>query len=212
MLIVWDKAFGTFLDEQGLLADGTEREAYGVVHAARTWDPLVAQFEAFASLLQRAALHASPSLWWRVLMVGPGYRPNMKTAVLPPIGPTVARIRRATQLQPATQAYVLAHFALAIAGVRVRARSSGAGGQGRGTAGSQRASRRGRGLRRRRACWPPRCSRALIPARAAPARADAGVRGACAAARHALSRAARRRRGLHRQPRVHRQGAGQPAA
>lgn len=112
ILIVWDRLFGTFLDEQGLMEGNYERELYGVLSAPATWNPLRVQFDHFLAVCRRAV--RAP----KMLLLGPGYRPKLRSTALPPLGPYSVRVRRKTLLSRPSAAYVTAHFAAIILAVR----------------------------------------------------------------------------------------------
>lgn len=109
---MWDRLFGTFLDEQGLLEGNYERELYGVLSAPPTWNPLRIQFDHFLAVCRRAM--RAP----KMLILGPGYRPKLRSTVLPPLGPYSVRVRRKTVLSRLSAAYVTAHFTAIILAVR----------------------------------------------------------------------------------------------
>ncbi len=68
-LIIWDKIFGTFEEEQ-------EEVCYGITHPPRTWDPIFINFQYWKQLWQDAV--AAP-YWWdkiRLWFMPLGWRPR----------------------------------------------------------------------------------------------------------------------------------------
>jgi alkylglycerol monooxygenase len=113
ILILWDRLFGTFREEQ-------ERCVYGTRHALRSWDPLWANAEVYWSLLNNSWRTRRWSDKWRVWLKPPGWRP----ADLAQAGPKPAfDIRAARIFNPALDCasgwFAGLQFMLLLAGVLV---------------------------------------------------------------------------------------------
>lgn len=69
LLIIWDKIFGTFEDEQ-------EEVCYGVTHPPRTWHPIAINFQYWKQLVDDA--RATPYVWdkFRIWFMPTGWRPR----------------------------------------------------------------------------------------------------------------------------------------
>ena len=110
VFILWDKLFGTYQAERAPVV-------FGVTKPLRNFNPLWANLEYYAQLLQTAAGFPRWAdrlkLWW----AHPGWRP----AALGPTGPANA-VSRATYQKydpgtpPGLRRYVLVHFGIAFAG------------------------------------------------------------------------------------------------
>jgi hypothetical protein len=107
ILIVWDRLFGTFADE-----DPAEPPIYGTRSPLRSWNPLWANLEVYAAMAHDAR-HARR---WRdrlrVLVARTGWRPADVAQRFPKPAFSPARPRYAPGAPAGVQAYALAQFAL----------------------------------------------------------------------------------------------------
>jgi len=107
ILVVWDRLFGTFADE-----DPAESPVYGTRSPLRSWNPLWANFEVYAAMAQ----DAWRARGWRdrlgVVFGRTGWRPAdvAQRFPKPPFSP--ARPRYAPGAPARVQAYALVQFAL----------------------------------------------------------------------------------------------------
>ena len=111
ILIVWDRLFGSFQEEDGPCI-------YGTRSPLNSWDPLWANAEVYWSML-RDSWHARN--WFdklRVWFKHPGWRPADVAARFPKPAFEMARIKRyAPAMSRATKLFGALHFALLLAGV-----------------------------------------------------------------------------------------------
>ena len=107
ILIVWDRLFGTFADE-----DPAEPPVYGTRSPLRSWNPLWANLEVYASMAHDA-WHARR---WRdrlgVLFGRTGWRPEDVARRFPKPAFSLARPHYAPGAPARVQAYALVQFAL----------------------------------------------------------------------------------------------------
>lgn len=110
ILIVWDRLFGTFLEE-----DENEPPVYGTRSPLRSWNPLWANAEVYWGILRDAA---QARRWRDKLLVwvrGPGWRPADVAARDPKPPFDIRRPRFDPPATTAQSAYVLAKFILLVA-------------------------------------------------------------------------------------------------
>lgn len=101
-LIIWDRVFGTFEEEQ-------EKVIYGMYNGPKTWNPITINFHYYISLWRDAV--AAPN-WWdkiRIWFMPLGWRP----AGLPPKEPIV-EITEQNQVKLNTTMYANAKFYLVL--------------------------------------------------------------------------------------------------
>jgi sterol desaturase/sphingolipid hydroxylase (fatty acid hydroxylase superfamily) len=107
ILILWDRLFGTFADE-----DPAEPPVYGTRSPLRSWNPLWANFEVYAAM----AHDAWRARRWRdrlgVLFGRTGWRPEDVARRFPKPEFSLARPRYAPATPARVQVYALAQFAL----------------------------------------------------------------------------------------------------
>jgi sterol desaturase/sphingolipid hydroxylase (fatty acid hydroxylase superfamily) len=107
ILILWDRLFGTFADE-----DPAEPPVYGTRSPLRSWNPLWANFEVYAAM----AHDAWHTRRWRdrlgVLLGRTGWRPEDVARRFPKPAFSLARPRYAPATPARVQVYALAQFAL----------------------------------------------------------------------------------------------------
>jgi len=107
ILIVWDRLFGTFVEE-----DELDRPVYGTRSPLRSWNPLWANAEVYAA----AALDAWHAQRWRdklqLWFRRPGWRPADVAARFPKPDYDIQREIYNPPMPPALAAYCLAQFAL----------------------------------------------------------------------------------------------------
>jgi sterol desaturase/sphingolipid hydroxylase (fatty acid hydroxylase superfamily) len=111
ILIVWDRLFGTFVDE-----DDAEPCVYGTRAPLQSWNPVWANLQVYAALVQDSR-HASD---WadrlRVWLKPPGWRPPDVAAKWPRPAFDPAALRRYDPAMPrAAQAFALALFVALLA-------------------------------------------------------------------------------------------------
>jgi alkylglycerol monooxygenase len=104
MFIVWDRMFGTFIEEQ-------EEPAYGTVKPLRSWNPLWANLEQWVHIARMAR---STGHWWdkvRVWVMPPEWRPaDLGGPVTIPEASRETQERYATPTTPSMVAYVTVSF------------------------------------------------------------------------------------------------------
>jgi sterol desaturase/sphingolipid hydroxylase (fatty acid hydroxylase superfamily) len=109
-LIVWDRLFGTFAREE-------DEPVYGITRPLASWNPVWANLHYWSEMWDIARRARRPLDRLRVLWKRPGWRPDDLGGPVPP-----SEVDRATlakydvPLTPARQAYVVAQFALLVAG------------------------------------------------------------------------------------------------
>lgn len=110
ILIVWDRLFGTFVEE-----DDTDPPIYGTRSPLRSWNPLWANAEVYWATL-KDAWHARR---WRdkllIWLKPPGWRPADVAERFPKPAFEIQRERYAPQLSRGLVIYSLAQFALLLA-------------------------------------------------------------------------------------------------
>ena len=109
-LIIWDKLFGTFEEED-------EEICYGVTHPPRTWDPIFVNFQYWKQLWDDAV--AAP-YWWdkiRLWFMPLGWRPRgLETEKKDRIGYTKAeQVKYRSAQYKNLKPYLMAHVALTLA-------------------------------------------------------------------------------------------------
>jgi len=106
VLIVWDRLFGTFVEE-------AEEPIYGVVKPMRSTNPLFANLSGWIDLWAVARRAETMEDRWRPLVKEPGWRPREQGGPLVP--PPISRPQDETThppTPPALASYVFIHFAL----------------------------------------------------------------------------------------------------
>ena len=106
VLIIWDRMFGTFVEEQ-------DEPVYGVVKPLRSVNPLWANFATWKDLFAVAARAPSFTDRGRVFLAAPGWRPAELGG--PHIPPEVSRPKDAPEPVPVSRglgAWVFANFVL----------------------------------------------------------------------------------------------------
>jgi hypothetical protein len=104
-LIVWDRLFGTFVEER-------DEPVYGITVPLRSWNPVWANLATWADLWQQVRAAARPLDKLRLFVERPGWRPPELGGYSPP--PEVDRervVKYATPLPRGLAFYVLAQFA-----------------------------------------------------------------------------------------------------
>ncbi|MBK8499553.1 MAG: sterol desaturase family protein [Flavobacteriales bacterium] len=105
-LIIWDKLFGTFQQEE-------EEPVYGITTPLRTWDPLRANFHYWVELGALARQCASWSDKLRVFLKPPGWRPAyLGGSQRPRPKDKASYIKFDTAVPPPVRLYVAVQFAL----------------------------------------------------------------------------------------------------
>jgi len=109
-LIIWDKLFGTFEEED-------EEICYGVTHPPRTWDPIFVNFQYWKQLWDDAV--AAP-YWWdkiRLWFMPLGWRPRgLETEKKDRIGYTKAeQVKYRSAQYKNLKPYLMAHVAITLA-------------------------------------------------------------------------------------------------
>ncbi len=109
-LIIWDKLFGTFEEED-------EEICYGVTHPPRTWDPIFVNFQYWKQLRDDAV--AAP-YWWdkiRLWFMPLGWRPRgLETEKKDRIGYTKAeQVKYRSAQYKNLKPYLMAHVAITLA-------------------------------------------------------------------------------------------------
>src|SRR5690606_17419716 len=107
ILIVWDRLFGTFAEE-----DPAEPPVYGTRSPLRSWNPLWANVEVYATMAQDAWRAGNWRDRLRVLGSRTGWRPDDVAQRFPKPAFSLARPRYAPAAPGRAQAYALAQFAL----------------------------------------------------------------------------------------------------
>ncbi len=64
-LIIWDRMFGTFCEEQ-------EVPDYGILKPVNSYNPVTLVFHEHVDILRDLATYRHPKAWWRILFGGPG--------------------------------------------------------------------------------------------------------------------------------------------
>lgn len=108
ILILWDRLFGTFADE-----DAGEPVIYGTRSPLRRYDPIWANLEVYAALVRDSwrtqRWRDKLALWWKP----PGWRPaDLAAADTKPAFDPYTRVKYAPRVARAVQFHVLAQFAL----------------------------------------------------------------------------------------------------
>jgi alkylglycerol monooxygenase len=107
--IVWDRLFGTFIEED-------EEPAYGITKPLRSWNPVWANLHYWVELAQQARRAPRMGDAVRVLLARPGWRPAEQGGFLP-----APEVNRHTQqrfevpLPRGRAAYAFAHFVVVLA-------------------------------------------------------------------------------------------------
>lgn len=107
-LIIWDRMFGTFQEEE-------EEPVYGIVRPLSSWNPLWANVHEYVELWEQA--REAPYLWDRIKIwfMPPGWQPRG----VPDRGPTPdvsaeTVVKYDTQVSRGLNLYVLVHFVIAL--------------------------------------------------------------------------------------------------
>lgn len=108
MLIVWDRVFGSFQEEE-------EEPRYGTIAPYASWNPIYANFDFWRELVRRA--RATPRLAdkVRVFFESPGWTPPGVEPYETPDATPEALVRYETEVPRGVASYVIAQIALAIA-------------------------------------------------------------------------------------------------
>jgi sterol desaturase/sphingolipid hydroxylase (fatty acid hydroxylase superfamily) len=108
VFIVWDRWFGTFIEEQS-------EPVYGLTTPLRSWNPLWAQLHQYVEIARNVHRASSWQDRWRCVFGAPGWRSAADggPVVIPAVTPQ-AVIKFDTVVAPALSRYALAHFALTI--------------------------------------------------------------------------------------------------
>lgn len=113
ILIVWDRLFGTFKDE-----DPNDRCVYGTRGLLNSWDPLWANAQVYAGLAHDSWHARSWADKLRVWIKPPGWRPADVAQRFPTPAFSMAQMQRYhPPMSRAVQWFALAQFALLLAGV-----------------------------------------------------------------------------------------------
>ncbi len=64
-LIIWDRIFGTFKEEE-------ETPEYGILKQVNSYNPVFLVFHEFMDIVRDMARYRSPKAWWRILFGSPG--------------------------------------------------------------------------------------------------------------------------------------------
>ncbi len=114
ILIVWDRLFGTFKDE-----DPAEKCVYGTRGGLNSWDPLWANAQVYAGLAHDSWHTRRWGDKLRVWLKPPGWRPADVELRFPKpaFSLTEAQQRYQPPMTPAVQRFALAQFGLLLAGV-----------------------------------------------------------------------------------------------
>jgi len=129
LLIVWDRIFGSFVDECELeegtqhpsgvgdpsIPDGDERVVYGILKGPESWNPFTVQFHHLVDIGSRFVAAPGLRAKWNVLWRGPGLRPGMTRTNLPAMNPNVVRLRYVAHHSPGTAVYFMLQLAVAVA-------------------------------------------------------------------------------------------------
>jgi len=106
VLIVWDRAFGTFEEER-------EPACYGTVKRYRSWNPIWANFEYWGYLLDEARAATSWRDRLRIFVAPPEWRPAYRPALPQPVEVSRDTFEKwQTPVGPGLTVYVTAHFVL----------------------------------------------------------------------------------------------------
>ncbi|AOG21450.1 lysoplasmalogenase family protein [Acidovorax sp. RAC01] len=115
ILIVWDRLFGTFKDE-----DDREKCVYGTRGLLNSWDPLWANAQVYAGLAHDSWHARSWADKLRVWVKPPGWRPSDVAQRFPKPAFSLAQMQRyQPPMSRAVQWFALAQFAALLAGVAV---------------------------------------------------------------------------------------------
>ena len=106
-LIIWDRMFGTFREEQ------TE-VVYGITQPLNSWNPLTAQLSVWKNLFRDVAHAKGLTHKWQMLVKPPGwYPPELGGPKAPPqVDSTVPKFN--TVIPAAMNVYVFIHFVIAL--------------------------------------------------------------------------------------------------
>jgi len=124
-LIVWDRLFGTFLDEtEGLkhldASPSSERlpqeevMLFGTAAKVRSWTDVVLQLQFWQPIFDSIRHFRGFTGVFRAALVGPGFSTVTATRALLPPSSSAQRIRKRSDLPAAGKAYVLVHFLIAV--------------------------------------------------------------------------------------------------
>jgi hypothetical protein len=121
MFIVFDKAFGTFLDEDDVIFDKADKgdsdnnatttreiELFGILKPERSWSEPASQLQGFTAIVTK---------WWQgtsatTVLQGPGYRTATRPRLLK--YPASFHFRLTSQLTRLGTAYLVLHFLLVL--------------------------------------------------------------------------------------------------
>jgi len=106
-LIIWDKMFGTFQEED-------EEPVYGTVSGLRSWNPLWANVEHWYGMIKNTARFDGPWNKIQYWVRPPGWTPN-GMSVVPPVHPATFRKYR-TYVPAWVNVYTLLNFILVVGG------------------------------------------------------------------------------------------------
>lgn len=108
VLIVWDRWFGTFTEEQ-------QEPVYGLTTPLASWNPLWAQVHHYVTIGKQCARATSWRDRWHYVFGAPGWRPADAggPAVVPPVS-VVTFLKFDPAIPSQLAAYALVHFVLAL--------------------------------------------------------------------------------------------------
>lgn len=110
-LIVWDRLFGTFKQEE-------DEPVYGITKPLRSWNPVWANLHVWVELVQKARRAGRLADRVRLFLRPPGWQPDELGGYEPPPEVDRATYRKfATPVPRALAAYIVGQFVLALAGV-----------------------------------------------------------------------------------------------
>lgn len=113
ILIVWDRLFGTFKDE-----DANDRCVYGTRGLLNSWDPLWANAQVYAGLAHDSWHTRSWADKIKVWLKPPGWRPSDVAQRFPKPSFSMAQMQQYhPSMSRAVQSFALAQFAVLLAGV-----------------------------------------------------------------------------------------------
>jgi sterol desaturase/sphingolipid hydroxylase (fatty acid hydroxylase superfamily) len=110
ILIVWDRLFGTFVEE-----DDADPPVYGTRAPLRSWNPLWANVEVYSSMLHDMVRARRWRDRLRVLVAPTGWRPDDVRDDAPRQSFSLGRPRYAPQATRSARAYALVQFAFVLA-------------------------------------------------------------------------------------------------
>lgn len=118
-LIIWDRMFGTFQEEE-------EEVVYGITKPVASWNPVWAQLDYFVDLFRLMRKCRNVSDVFKVLVKGPGWRPEYLGGPLTP-GPVDAKTYQKydTRTPNGLNYYIFTQYVITLAGASVFLNLSG---------------------------------------------------------------------------------------